>query len=147
MSVDLFSTCELQNLVAMSTEQPRRACGFGLEGRLLFQLRHTGKLPSIGGTTANSPAQPSPSCGPASRPRRVGPSGSPVISSITTISLPRVGVLKADAACGCTTLPARNPPPISVPPQYSMIGLYPAQDESHMYVSGLEASPLELKHL
>ena len=35
---------------------------------------------------------------------------------------PRVGVLKAEGACGCSSDPDRKPPPISVPPQISTTG-------------------------
>lgn len=69
-------------------------------------------------------------------------------------SLPRIkrlhpiaGVLKAARAWGCSKEPETNPPPISVPPQYSMIGLYLALPISQRYSSTLDASPVEPKQL
>lgn len=50
---------------------------------------------------------PPPSCGLCS------PSG-----PSSTSDAPRDGVLNAAAACGCSSVPVRKPPPISVPPQY-----------------------------
>ena len=60
---------------------------------------------------------------------------------------PMLGVLKWEGAWGCTMVPVRKPPPISVPPQYSITGLYPAMADSQWYSSGEDASPVELKHL
>ena len=49
----------------------------------------------------------------------------PSAPTSSTSRVPKVGVLNVDAACGCNTVPDRKPPPISVPPQYSITGRYP----------------------
>ena len=50
-----------------------------------------------------------------------------------------------DGAAGWTTVPVMYAPPISVPPQYSMTGLYNARDMRKNMSWGLEHSPVELK--
>jgi len=39
----------------------------------------------------------------------------------STKEAPSVGVLNADATWGCSSEPVKNPPPISVPPQYLQV--------------------------
>lgn len=56
-------------------------------------------------------------------------------------------VLKAAKDWGCNNDPETKEPPISVPPQYSIIGLYSALPISHRYSSTLDASPVEPKQL
>lgn len=58
---------------------------------------------------------------------------------------PTVGVENVEGACGCSGLPVRKEPAISVPPHESMTGLYPARAMSHSTSSGADASPAELK--
>ena len=51
--------------------------------------------------------------------------------------------MKQDGTLGCTMVELMYPPPISVPPQYSMTGLYPARELSHIWASGDELSPVD----
>ena len=57
--------------------------------------------------------------------------------------MPRVGVVNVDATAGWRTVPARKPPPISVPPMYSIMGA-PAASISQAMSEALEASPVLL---
>nr|GMC60227.1 hypothetical protein T459_24257 [Ipomoea batatas]GMC73834.1 hypothetical protein T459_24257 [Ipomoea batatas]GME01473.1 hypothetical protein T459_24257 [Ipomoea batatas] len=58
---------------------------------------------------------------------------------------PIAAVLNAAKAWGCNSEPVTKPPPISVPPQYSITGLYRALPMSQRYSSTLDASPVEPK--
>lgn len=60
---------------------------------------------------------------------------------IRTMLAPRVGVVKVEGLWGWKRLPDRKPPPISVPPQYSMTGLYLERAINQCMSSGEEASP------
>jgi hypothetical protein len=55
------------------------------------------------------------------RPLPASPSLPP---SSSTRRAPKVGVLKVEGACGCSRLPDRKAPPISVPPQYLWWGAW-----------------------
>src|SRR6266508_6295760 len=61
-----------------------------------------------------------------------------------TKSSPIAAVVKVDGAHGCTTVPVMYPPPISVPPQYSMTGAYPARNMRYSISSAVDGSAVEL---
>eukprot|EP00976_Prorocentrum_cordatum_P039379 800623-Prorocentrum_minimum.AAC.1 len=53
------------------------------------------------------------------------------------------GMVKVAGACACSGHPAMKLPAISVPPQISKTGLYPACADSQWYSSAVEASPAD----
>src|SRR6266705_3058903 len=59
-------------------------------------------------------------------------------------SRPSAEVVNIDGAHGWTTVPVMYPPPISVPPQYSTIGRYPARNIRYSISSGVDGSAVEL---
>ena len=57
----------------------------------------------------------------------------------------KAGVVNVAGDAACTTVPVTCPPPISVPPRYSMIGArYPVRLISHSASRRFEGSPVEL---
>mmetsp|Transcript_22944 Transcript_22944/g.74750 ORF Transcript_22944/g.74750 Transcript_22944/m.74750 type:complete len:400 (-) Transcript_22944:1046-2245(-) len=105
------------------------------------RLRRREELPRNGGSSASSPSTCSSGWRRSTWRRRL--SG---CSWRSTRCAPRVGVAKHEGTAGTSIDEHRNPPPISVPPQYSMSGRYArTRDMSHIASSGEDASPVEEK--